>query len=100
MRRAMAEAEVGDDGYGEDAQQTDGSNGTAQIEELERQYPDSEVAEPFTRGYERGRDQYQQICDKPRDAQLQSGSNGGSWTRAGWISGARCRKKRPGFSDG
>jgi len=41
---------------------------SAQIEELERQYPDSEVAEPFTRGYERGRDHYQQICDKPRAA--------------------------------
>jgi hypothetical protein len=41
---------------------------SAQIEELERQHPDSEVAEPFTRGYERGRDHYQQICDKARAA--------------------------------
>jgi hypothetical protein len=40
----------------------------AQIEELERQYPDSKVAEPFARGYERGREYYQQICDKPQAA--------------------------------
>ena len=41
---------------------------SAQIEELERQYPGVEVAEPFTRGYERGRDHYQQLCDDSRAA--------------------------------
>jgi hypothetical protein len=41
---------------------------TAQIEDLERQYPGVEVAEPFTRGYERGRDYYQELCNKPRAA--------------------------------
>jgi hypothetical protein len=41
---------------------------TAQIEDLERQYPGVELAEPFTRGYERGRDYYQQLCNKPRAA--------------------------------
>jgi len=40
----------------------------AEIEDLERQYPGVEVAEPFTRGYERGRDYYQQLCDKQRAA--------------------------------
>jgi hypothetical protein len=35
---------------------------TAEIEELERRYPGAEVAAPFTRGYERGRDYYQQLC--------------------------------------
>lgn len=32
------------------------------IEEIKRQYPDSDVEEPFTKGYERGRDYYQQLC--------------------------------------
>jgi hypothetical protein len=41
---------------------------TAQIEELERQYPGVNVEEPFTRGYERGRDYYQQLCDKSQAA--------------------------------
>jgi hypothetical protein len=36
----------------------------AKIEELEIQYPDTDVSEPFTRGYQRGRDYYQQICEK------------------------------------
>ena len=37
---------------------------TAKIEELERQYPSATVAEPFTQGYERGRDYYQQLCSE------------------------------------
>lgn len=41
---------------------------TAQIENLERQHPGVQLAEPFTRGYERGRDYYQQLCDKSRAA--------------------------------
>lgn len=41
---------------------------TAQIEELERRYPDAEVAEAFQRGYERGRDYYQQLCNESRAA--------------------------------
>jgi len=36
----------------------------AKIEDLEQQYPGREVAEPFSRGYERGRDYYQQLCDE------------------------------------
>ncbi|HKS71660.1 MAG TPA: hypothetical protein VJQ82_00605, partial [Terriglobales bacterium] len=41
---------------------------TAQIEDLERQYPNANVSEPFTKGYERGRDHYQQLCDQSRAA--------------------------------
>ena len=41
---------------------------TAQIEDLERQYPGVNVAEPFTRGYERGRDYYQELCSKQNAA--------------------------------
>lgn len=40
----------------------------AKIEELEQQNPGREVAEPFSRGYERGRDYYQQLCDESRAA--------------------------------
>lgn len=32
------------------------------IEDLQRQYPSAQVAEPFTRGYRRGREYYTQIC--------------------------------------
>lgn len=41
---------------------------TAQIEELERQNPGAEVAEAFQRGYERGRDYYQQLCNESKAA--------------------------------
>jgi hypothetical protein len=41
---------------------------TAKIEDLERHYPGVEVAEPFTRGYERGRDYYQHLCDQSKAA--------------------------------
>ena len=41
---------------------------TAQLEDLQRQYPEAAVAEPFTRGYERGRAYYQQRCDESKVA--------------------------------
>jgi hypothetical protein len=41
---------------------------TAQIEELERQYPGAGAAEPFRKGYERGRDYYQRLCDESKAA--------------------------------
>ena len=41
---------------------------SAKIEDLERQYPGVNVAEPFTRGYERGRDYYQELCSKQNAA--------------------------------
>jgi hypothetical protein len=40
----------------------------AEIEDLERQHPGVDVAEPFTRGYERGRDYYQQLCSESKAA--------------------------------
>jgi len=41
---------------------------TAKLEEIEQQYPGANADEPFTKGYERGRDYYQQICNKPKAA--------------------------------
>jgi hypothetical protein len=41
---------------------------TAQMEELEREHPDTNVGEAFRRGYERGRDYYQQLCDEKKAA--------------------------------
>jgi hypothetical protein len=40
----------------------------AEIEDLEGQHPGVNVAEPFTRGYERGRDYYQQLCSESKAA--------------------------------
>ena len=40
----------------------------ADIEELQQRYPGAKVAEPFTRGYERGRDYYQQLCNDAKAA--------------------------------
>lgn len=41
---------------------------TVKIEDLERQYPGADVGEPFRKGYERGRDYYQQLCDESKAA--------------------------------
>jgi hypothetical protein len=41
---------------------------TAKLEEVQQQYPNASVEEPFTRGYERGRDYYQALCDQSRAA--------------------------------
>lgn len=38
----------------------------ADIAELERQYPGINVAEPFQRGFERGRQYYEQLCRKTK----------------------------------
>lgn len=38
------------------------------VEELKKQYPDAEVEEPYTRGYERGRDYYQGLCNQSKAA--------------------------------
>jgi hypothetical protein len=38
------------------------------LEDLQRQYPGVDVAEPFTRGYQRGRDYYQRLCDESKAA--------------------------------
>jgi hypothetical protein len=39
-----------------------------QIEELERRYPGADVSDAYRRGYERGRDYYQQLCDESKAA--------------------------------
>jgi hypothetical protein len=38
------------------------------IEELEEKHPGVDLAEPFRKGYERGRDYYQRLCDESRAA--------------------------------
>ncbi len=38
------------------------------LEDVKRKYPDADVEEPFTRGYQRGREHYQQLCDETRKA--------------------------------
>jgi hypothetical protein len=40
----------------------------SKLEELQRRYPGVEVAEAFTRGYQRGREYYQHLCDVSRAA--------------------------------
>jgi hypothetical protein len=40
----------------------------SKIEDLEHKYPEADVAEPFRRGYERGRDYYQRLCDESKAA--------------------------------
>jgi hypothetical protein len=39
-----------------------------EIEDLERQNPGAQVEEPYRRGYERGRDYYQRLCDERKAA--------------------------------
>jgi hypothetical protein len=36
----------------------------AALEDVQRKYPEADVEEPFTRGYRRGREYYQQLCDQ------------------------------------
>jgi hypothetical protein len=38
------------------------------LEDLRQQYPDSHVEEPYTRGYRRGREYYQRLCDQSKAA--------------------------------
>jgi hypothetical protein len=38
------------------------------LEELQKQYPGIDLAEAYTRGYERGREYYQRLCDEKRAA--------------------------------
>jgi hypothetical protein len=38
------------------------------LEDLQAQHPGVEVAEPFTRGYRRGREYYQRLCDQSKAA--------------------------------
>jgi len=36
----------------------------AALEDVQRRYPSANVEEPFTRGYQRGREHYQRLCDE------------------------------------
>lgn len=36
----------------------------AALEDVQREYPGADVEEPFTHGYQRGREHYQQLCDQ------------------------------------
>jgi hypothetical protein len=38
------------------------------LEDLQRQHPGEEVAEAFTRGYQRGREYYQRLCDESKES--------------------------------
>lgn len=40
----------------------------ADLEDVEKQYPGENVEEPFTRGYMRGREHYQHLCDETKKA--------------------------------
>ena len=40
----------------------------AALEDVQQQYPGANVEEPFTRGYQRGREHYQQLCDETKEA--------------------------------
>ena len=41
---------------------------SAVLEDVQRQYPNANVEEPFTKGYQRGREYYQQLCDEAKAA--------------------------------
>lgn len=41
---------------------------TATLEDVQRQYPNANVEQPFTHGYERGRDYYQGLCNQSKAA--------------------------------
>jgi hypothetical protein len=41
---------------------------SATLEDVQREYPHANVEEPFTRGYQRGREHYQQLCDESKAA--------------------------------
>ena len=36
----------------------------SKLEDLEEQYPGAQIEEPFTRGYQRGREHFQALCDE------------------------------------
>jgi hypothetical protein len=40
----------------------------SRLEELQKQYPGVDLEAPFTRGYQRGREYYQRLCDERRAA--------------------------------
>jgi hypothetical protein len=40
----------------------------AALEDVQAQYPGADVEEPFSRGYQRGREHYQKLCDEKSQA--------------------------------
>ncbi len=40
----------------------------AALEDVQKRYPGANVEEPFTRGYQRGREHYQHLCDEEKKA--------------------------------
>lgn len=38
------------------------------LEEVQRQYPEASVEEPFARGFQQGREYYQRLCDESNPA--------------------------------
>jgi len=38
------------------------------LKELQKQYPGVDLEEAYTRGYERGREYYQRLCDERKAA--------------------------------
>jgi hypothetical protein len=40
----------------------------AALEDVQREHPGADVEEPFTRGYQRGREYYQRLCDEKKAA--------------------------------
>jgi hypothetical protein len=40
----------------------------AALEDVQKEYPDADVEGPFVRGYQRGREHYQQLCDDTKKA--------------------------------
>ena len=41
---------------------------SAALEDVQAQYPDADVEEPFTHGYQRGREHYQKLCNESSQA--------------------------------
>jgi hypothetical protein len=44
----------------------------ATLEDVQQQYPNAQVEEPFTRGYQRGREYYQRLCDEEKNQRKQA----------------------------
>jgi hypothetical protein len=40
----------------------------SRLEDLQREYPGAKIEEPYTRGYQRGREYYQHLCDENKAA--------------------------------
>jgi hypothetical protein len=40
----------------------------AALEDVQKEYPGKNIEEPFTRGYQRGREHYQHLCDETKEA--------------------------------